>query len=395
MGHVSTTGVDVEGAFERFEASRDFTAGIEEEFALLEPGTLDLVQRFEELRDAARAAGVLDDSLVGELISSEIEIRSGCGDDFTAAAARQLGYREQLFKLAREQGVRLVALGTHPWAAWQDQHIIDTPHYHRVEHELQYVAWRNNTFSVHIHVGMRGADRAVAVCDSLRNVLPTFLALSASSAYLDGRFAGLHSARSQIFTRSFPRCGIPDAFGSWRAYADHVRLLVKTNSVVEATQLWWSVRPHHKFGTVEIRICDAQSRGDESLALAALMYATVVQAARDYDEGCLQEPLPNRLLEENFWRAIRYGLDGKLIDFGEVREIEARAAVEELLDWTAPARASHGLDVYVEPLDDVLANGNGAQRQWRLHESGASAREVLQAIVADTQSTYVAEEVSA
>src|SRR5919112_3645016 len=162
--------------------------------------------------------------------------------DLDAARSRQREARRRLFTLARKHGVALGSTGTHPLSDYREQHIIDTEHYHRVEDGLKYVAWRNNTFSVHVHVGVRGADRAVLVCDRLRALLPELLALSSNSPFLDGRDSGLQSARTQIFTKSFPRCGIPEAFGSFRAYADYVELLIRTRSIVEHTQLWWSVR---------------------------------------------------------------------------------------------------------------------------------------------------------
>jgi glutamate---cysteine ligase / carboxylate-amine ligase len=246
------------------------------------------------------------------------------------------------------------------------------------------VAYRNNTFSVHVHVGIHGADRAIAVCDRLRTILPELLAISANSPFLDGRDSGLHSARTQIFTKSFPRCGIPDAFGSWAAYADYVEFLKKTNCVVEHTQLWWSVRPHHAYGTVEVRICDAQATAQESESLATLMVACIAQAMRDVDEGVpFEHPAP-RLVEENMWRAIRYGLDGKMIDLVAAREYPARAAIDRLLEWTEPARGELG----VEP---AFPERNGAQRQRAMIESGASREEVFAASVAETARTYAEE----
>src|SRR5215207_435105 len=275
--------IDLATARETFEASTDGTVGIEEEFALLDPGTLELVPRFEGLRDAAQADPVLAEAIAGELISSEIEIRSGRGDDAQDARERQADRRRRLFTLAASHGVALGSTGTHPLSDYRDQHVIDTDHYHRVEDGLKYVAWRNNTFSLHVHVGVRGADRAVRVCDRLRPVLPMLLAISANSPYIDGRDSGLHSGRTQTFTKSFPRCGIPDVFGSWRAWAEYVDLLVRSGSIVEFTQLWWSVRPHHDFGTVEVRICDAQMTAAESDGLAELIVACVRRAAAEVD----------------------------------------------------------------------------------------------------------------
>jgi carboxylate-amine ligase len=370
-------------AREVFEDSEDFTIGIEEEFQILDPETLDLVQRFEELRDAAEADPPLAESITGELIASEIEIRSGRGATFADAVMQQQDARDRLFRLAGERGVRLAATGTHPWSAWQDQRIIDTPHYRRREDWLKYVAWRNNTFSLHVHVGVRGADRAVAVCDHLRALLPDLLAVSANSPFLDGRDSGLHSARTQIFTRSFPRCGVHEPFGDWDSYAEFAEFLVAMNSIEEHTQLWWSVRPHHDFGTVEFRICDAQTRAEDSTAVAGLIAACIAQSALDYDDGALPEPVQGRYIEENMWRAIRYGLQGRMIDFERREEFDARAIPERLLTWTAPARAQLGID-------PALPEETGVQRQRR----AAEMREAFAAEVDLTHQTYAREGVA-
>src|SRR5262245_59659204 len=291
--------LDLDLAAERFHDASDFTVGVEEEFSILEPETLDLVSRFEELRAAAESDRLLAESITGELIASEIEIISGIGLDLQDALERQRERRRRLFALAGAQVVALGATGTHPWADYREQRIIDTEHYRRVQEGLKYVAWRNNTFSLHVHLGVRGIDRAVRVCDRLRPVLPSLLAISANSPYLDGRDSGLHSARTQSFTKSFPRCGVPDAFGGWRAYREYIEFLLATRSIVEFTQVWWSVRPHFSFGTVEVRICDAQPTARESDALAGLIAACIAQAARDVDEGVpFVYPAP-RLVEEN------------------------------------------------------------------------------------------------
>ena len=377
--------LDMARAREVFEASRDFTVGIEEEFAILDPETRSLVPRFEELRDAAQADDMLASSVAGELISSEIEIRSQRPDNFASAIAYQRENRTRLFRLAADHGVLLAATGTHPWSPWQEQHIIETEHYQRLREQLGYVAYRNNTFSVHVHVGVQGPDRAIAVCDRMRTLLPELLAISANSPFLDGRDSGLHSVRTQIFTKSFPRCGIPDVFGNWAAYADYIDLIKRTNSIVEHTQLWWSVRPHHAYGTVEVRICDAQSSAEESTALAALAAACVGQAALDYDDGALPEPPPGRLIEENFWRAIRYGLDGRMIDLERGEEFAAAAVPDRLLAWTAPARAEMG------GLEPALPEQNGAQRQRAALAAGASMLEIYEAEVAAAQRSYAGE----
>jgi carboxylate-amine ligase len=377
--------LDLDRAAETFEQSTDFTVGVEEEFSLLDPNTLELIPRYEQMcAAAAETDPELRAAITGELISSEIEIISGAGADLADALARQREHRRRLFALAAAQELALGATGTHPWADYREQPIIDTEHYRRVEQGLKYVAWRNNTFSLHVHVGVRDLDRAVRVCDRLRPVLPLLLAISANSPFLDGRDTGLCSARTQSFTKSFPRCGVPDAFGSWRSYREYIEFLLRTNSIVEFTQIWWSVRPHFSFGTVEVRICDAQATAQESDALAALMVACVAQAARDVDEAVpFADPAP-RLVEENMWRAIRHGLDGSMIDLDRGQEFPAREGIDRLLAWTAPIRAELGLDC-------SFPERNGAQRQQALIAAGASREEVFAASVAETRQSYAQE----
>ncbi len=381
MSDVTKDSLDLELTRERFEASTDFTLAAEEEFAIVDPESLELAHGFEELEEASQDDPVLADAVRGELIDTEIEIRSGRAESFPELIERQLERRRLLFELASRRGFALAATGTHPWAGYLDQRIIDTPHYRRLRSELGWVAQRNNTWSLHVHVGVRGADRAIAVCDALRNVLPELLALSANSPFLDGRDTGLHSVRTQIFTRTFPRCGIHDPFMTWAEYAHFVDLLARTGSIVESTQLWWSVRPHHSFGTVEVRICDAQSGGEESLELAGLLAACVAQAALDYDEGRLRPPLRPREAEENLWRAIRYGMDGRMIDFERGVEVETAAAVERLIAWTEPARGVIGAP---EP----RLGPNGAQRARAALAEGRTVREIFADAVAQTGASY-------
>ena len=366
-------------AREGFEEGRDFTVAVEEEFAILDPRTLGLVNRFEELQ-AAAAGSELEPHLVGELIASEAEVRTGRCESFAEAVAAMAERRKQLLELAGGLDVGLCAVGTHPWSPWQEQRIIDTPHYRRNDEILRYVVWRNNSFGLHVHVGIRGADRAIRVANALRSYLPDLLALSGSSPFVEGVFTYLHSTRTQIFTRMFPRCGVPDVFADWDEYERYVRFLYDTGSITEHTQLWWSVRPHLAFPTVEIRICDGQPTLEEAQSLSALMYALTARIARALDEG---EPLPDyppRLIEENFWRAIRYGISGELIDLatGEVRP--AREALAELVEWVAPVAEELGCAGLLQ-----IPAENAAERQMARHDAGESmesiyAQEVLEAV---------------
>ena len=300
--------IDLAAAREIFEASVDFTVGIEEEFALLDPATLDLVNRFEDVQAAARGTA-LEPHLVGELIASEVEVKTGRCETFADIPALLIERRSQLASLVEPLGLMLGATGTHPWARWQEQRIIDTPHYRRNDEILRYVVWRNTSFGLHVHVGIRGADRAIAVVNGLRNFLPELLALSASSPFVESVNTGLHSARTQIFTRLFPRCGVPDVFESWDAYEHYVRFLYETRSIDESTQLWWSVRPHLSFPTVEIRICDAQPDFGEAQALAAFAAALTARIARPFHQNATEFFLPPehvvRPFERDFFGAKR------------------------------------------------------------------------------------------
>jgi len=312
--------------------------------------------------------------VAGELISSEIEIRSGRGDDLHDALRRQREARARLFALAESRGVAFGATGTHPWADYREQRNIDTEHYRRVVEGLGYPARRNNTFSLHVHVGVQGAERAVRTCDRLRPVLPLLLALSASSPFVDGCDSGLHSARTETFTRTFPRCGVPDAYGSWQAYRDYIELLVRTNSIVEYTQVWWSVRPHFAFGTVEMRMCDVQVTDAESDALAELITGCILRAAVDVAEGVpFDDPAP-RLVEENIWRAIRFGMDGSHIDLATGEEVAVREVLERTAQWAGVSPA--------------FPERNGAQRQRAMLADGATLRQIYETTVEETERTY-------
>jgi glutamate---cysteine ligase / carboxylate-amine ligase len=381
MGEAQRLSPDEQIRFARegFDAGQDFTVAVEEEFAILDPRTHDLVNRFEDLFEAAGGTE-LEGQLVGELIASEVEIRTSRCESFAEAAATMSERRRQLLELVGRFDLALCGTGTHPWSPWQEQRIIDTPHYRRNDEILRYVVWRNNSFGLHVHVGIRGADRAIAVTNALRTYLPELLAFSASSPFVEGVYTHLHSVRTEIFTRMFPRCGVPDAFDGWDEYERYVRFLYATGSITEHTQLWWSVRPHLAFSTVEIRICDGQPELGEAQALAALLYALTARIARAVDEG---EPLPahpHRLIEENLWRAIRHGLSDTFIDLDSGEVLPARQRIENLLTWVAPVAEELGFASFLS-----VPERNAAERQIARYESGESleavyAREVLESV---------------
>jgi carboxylate-amine ligase len=374
----------LEAARASFEDGDDFTIGVEEEFAILEPAGLNMVAGFERI-DAAARTGSLEGMVAGELIRSEVEVRTGRCGSFAEAADTMAHRRADLIVAAERLGYRLSAAGTHPFARWQDQEVIDTPHYHLVEATLRYVAWRNNTFGIHVHTGIRGADRAIAVTSALRSVLPELLAASCSSPWLEGRHTHLQSTRTQIFTRFFPRCGIPDRFADWDEYARFVRFLIDTRSIREHTEIWWSVRPHQAFPTVEIRICDAQPEFDRAVALAGLMVALSAHYARGYDEGRALPGHPPRLLEENLWRAIRWGMTGELIDLDAGRSVPARARLEALIEEVSEVAGDLGIARHL----DALAEPTAAERYAADLEAGATVQDVWPGAVERTRDSVM------
>ena len=363
-----------------FDSADDFTIGVEEEFAILDPATLDMTAGFERIAEAA-ATGPLEGMVAGELIRSEVEVRTGRCETFAEAAHAMARRRLDLLEVAEPLGYALAATGTHPFARWQDQSVINTPHYHLVEATLRYVAWRNNTFGIHVHTGIRGADRAVAVSSALRSVLPELLAASCSSPWLEERHTHLHSTRTQVFTKFFPRCGIPDFLADWEEYAEFVRFLISTRSIREHTEIWWSVRPHQAFPTVEVRICDAQPEFGRAVALAGLMTAATAHFARAYDEGRPLPAHPHRRIEENFWRAIRWGMSGELIDLATGVVMPARARVEALVDEVSEVAAELG----IAPHLGALAEPSAAEVYAARLQEGESVRDVWPHAVARTR----------
>jgi glutamate---cysteine ligase / carboxylate-amine ligase len=357
-------------AREAFEDAPDFTVAVEEEFAILDPETLSLINRFEELQAAAKDTE-LEEHLVGELIASEVEIRTGRCENFTEAAVRMGERRDQLLALADQLGVVLGGTGTHPWSPWQEQRIIDTPHYRENDEILRYVVWRNNSFGLHVHVGVNGPDRAVQVCDWLRHLLPEILALSGSSPFHESVFTHLHSTRTEIFTKFFPRCGIPDAYGDWQTFENYVRVLFDTGSITEHTQLWWSVRPHLSYPTVEIRIADAQPELGEARSLAAFSYALAVRIARALDDGAPVPLPPRRFIEENLWRATRYGLTRELLDLARLETVNTRERLEQLIEWVGPVADEIGVSPFLQ-----VPVANAAERQIARYEEGATLEEI-------------------
>jgi len=376
------------GVRERFESATDFTLGIEEEFQILDPTTLQLTNRYEDLRTAADDD--LDIHLDGELIASEIEFKTSPVSRFEDAV-RQLAWgRLALCDTAERLGLDIAVTGVHPYSHWTDQRIIDTDHYRLVVGELGYVAWVNNTWALHLHCGVRGADRAMQVSTGMRSVLPELLALSANSPLFASRDTHLASMRTELFVKNLPRCGIPDAYVDWESYARHVAMLERTGSIHEPTQMWWSVRPHHRFGTVEIRICDGQTELGHTLAIAALILAIIAEFCAQIDEGRTLAVHPRGHIDENLWRAERYGLDGELIDLDTGIARPTRTAIRDLVERTRDRHSELGIATWIDHVDDILSDGNGAIRQRALYaEHGGDLRAVHADVVTRTRASAI------
>ena len=254
-----------------------------------------------------------------------------------------------------------------------------------MEQSLRYVAWRNNTFGIHVHVGVQGHERAIELMNRLRSILPDLLALSASSPWTDGRRTHLHSTRSQHFTRMFPRCGIPEPFAGWSDYDSFCRFLLDTGSIREHTQIWWCVRPHQAFGTVELRNADGAPDVREAIAISAFGYLMAARALRGIDEGEPAELASGRMLEENQWRAIRHGLSHELIDLAGRRAVPAAERIRSLLADAAPEARALGLERFLLPLERMLDEGNCAQRAIRRLDEGATLEEAFAEQVRETR----------
>lgn len=375
-------------AREVFDASEDFTLGIEEEYALLDPEQLDLIPAWDRAHAAALEAG-LETAVAGELLASEIEFRTGRCERWSDAVAEMSDIRQRVVRALGDAGLSLGISGTHPWADYREQQIIEQPYYRQLVDRLQYVAHRNNTFGLHVHVGVRGADRAIAVANALRNLQPILLAASASSPFLDGRDCGLASARSLTFSRTFPRGNIAPAWRDFDHYLEYLAFLRDTGSITSIGQCWWGVRPHVLIGTVELRMFDGQPRISDTLAMAAFAQGLVAYLCQRYDdEGGLPECFPDYYVDENLWRAARHGSDALLIDLPTSTE---RPVADLGAEWVERARiagqrANLGIDAGLDQMLEIFQHGSSTVRQ-RAAAAEGGLRRAYELVVAETMSS--------
>jgi carboxylate-amine ligase len=359
-----------------------FTIGVEEEFQIVDPSTWELRSHVSEL--LAPGATTLGDQIKRELHQSIVEVGSKiCGnvDELQDEVYRM---RRELTEAADRQGLAIAAAGTHPFSHWIDQVISPGERYAHIVEELQHLARSLLIFGLHVHVAMPDRQTTIDIMNQVRYFLPHLLAFSTSSPFWVGRETGLKSYRTTIFRR-FPRTGIPDHFGSWGEFESYVNLLVDLRCIDDAKKIWWDVRPHPQFGTLEFRICDVPTRAKETISIAALVQAIVVKLHRLYSKNMGFRMYRRVLLEENKWRAARYGLDGDLIDFGRRAEVPMRELAIELLGFVDDVVDDLGSRAQVSGILDILRDGTSADRQLRVYRETNDLKAVVRQVVAETR----------
>ncbi len=358
-----------------------FTLGIEEEFQIIDPETRELRSHIEQI--LADGKLVLKERVQAEMHQSVVELGTEICADVEDARRQVINLRRELAAVAARAGLKIAAAGTHPFSHWMNQVITDNERYETIVKDLQQIARANLIFGLHVHVGIPNREEAIDVMNQARYFLPHIHALSTNSPFWLGQNTGLKAYRQMIFQR-FPRSGIPDAFESLSEYEDYLKLLVSTNCIDNAKKIWWDIRLHPFFNTIEFRICDAQSRVDDTIALAALMQAIVMRLHKLRRRNVTFRNYPSRLIEENRWRASRYGIDGKLIDFGRQCEMDERHLVRELLEFVAEEVDELGTQAEVRHIEKILREGTGADRQLAEYERTGDLRTVVDRIVGET-----------
>lgn len=360
-----------------------FTLGIEEEYQTLDSDTYDLRSHIQmEILEKGKLQ--LQERVKAEMHQSVIEVGTGVCATIKEASADLKNLRRHMIRLTEDGGMRLVAGATHPFADWRVQDIYPDERYRQVVEDMQIVARANLIFGLHIHVGIEDKETLIHLMNQLRYFLPHLLALSASSPFWIGMNTGLKSYRSKVFDR-FPRTNIPDTFTSWADYENLVNLLIRTRCMDNAKKIWWDVRPHPFFGTIEVRICDLPMRVDETLAIAALVQATVVKLYRLHARNQGWRQYSRALIMENKWRAARYGLDGMLIDFGRECEVPERELILEYLDFVDDVLDELDSREEVEYIRWILDNGTGADRQLKVYAATSDMRAVVDLMINETK----------
>jgi carboxylate-amine ligase len=358
-----------------------FTLGIEEEFQIIDPETRELRSHIQEI--LADGKMLLKERVKPEMHQSVVELGTEVCSDVASARRQVIELRSELAGIAAQGGLKIASAGTHPFSHWMDQLITADERYATIVKDMQQIARANLIFGLHVHVGIPDREEGIDIINQARYFLPHLYALSVNSPFWLGQNTGLKAYRQMIFER-FPRTGIPDAFESLSEYEDYLKLLVATNCIDNAKKIWWDIRLHPFFDTIEFRICDAQSRVEDTIALAALMQAIVVKLQKLRRKNVTFRSYPRRLLEENRWRASRYGIDGKLIDFGRKCEMDERDLLHEMLEFIEPEVDELGSRAEIAHIERIIREGTGADRQLMVWERTQDMKAVVDQIVAET-----------
>jgi carboxylate-amine ligase len=355
-----------------------FTIGIEEELMIVDAESLELVNAVESLLE-----DVDHGEIKPELMEPVLEIATRPCRDVVEAGAQLRALRAQVRATAAGKGLTIGSAGTHPFAMWEDARIVQRPRYRELISALRFVARQELIFGLHVHVGIDDPDAAIYVANGMRLQLPILLALSANSPFWRADRTGLMSSRTPIF-RAFPRVGVPPLYADWQDYADQIDLLVRTGVIADYTYLWHDVRPHPAFGTVEVRVCDAQTRIEHTLGLAALIQAMVHELRARFDAGAPLARVPWLLIDEMKWLAARHGLAGELLDLPAIERVPARELARSLLERLAEHAQQLGSEAELEAVEDLLERGSGGERQVVVYEANHDLREVMAEIVSAT-----------
>jgi glutamate---cysteine ligase / carboxylate-amine ligase len=365
-----------------------FTLGIEEEFAIIDPVTRELRSHIQEILEGGKV--VLKEQIKPEMHQSVVELGTEICDSIECARAHVIELRSRLAELAAKAGLKIASVGTHPFSHWHDQLITEGERYQEIVKDMQLLARANLIFGLHVHVGIPNRETAIHVMNQARYFLPHIYALSVNSPFWVGQNTGLKGYRLKVFER-FPRTGIPDSFESLSEYEDYCKLLVKTGCIDNAKKIWWDIRLHPFFDTLEVRVCDAQSRVDDTLAIAALIQAVIAKLHKLLRQNITFRIYRRRLLDENRWRAARYGIDGKLIDFGKEAEVDERSLLAELLEFVSTEVNELGSEKEMAHIERIIREGAGADRQLGMWEQTHDMKAVVDHIVAETYQDLIVE----
>src|SRR3954471_4031731 len=370
-----------------------FTLGIEEEFAIIDPETRELRSHIQEILEYGKV--ILKEQIKPEMHQSVVELGTEICQSIVDARAHVIELRSRLASMAGRGGLKIASAGTHPFSHWFDQHITQGERYREIVKDMQQLARANLIFGLHVHVGIPDRDVAIHVMNQVRYFLPHIYALSVNSPFWVGQDTGLKGYRLKVFER-FPRTGIPDSFESLSEYEDYCKLLVKTGCIDNPKKIWWDIRLHPYFDTLEVRVCDAQSRVDDTLAIAALIQAIVSKLFKLLRHNTTFRVYRRRLLDENRWRATRYGLEGMLIDFGRETEVETRSLLNELMEFVATEVDELESRREMAHVERIMREGTGADRQLAVFQQTNDMKAVVDQIVAETyEGLQISEDVAA